>query len=92
MEPFGIVPLESMACETPVVGICEAGLRESIVNNETGILTERDPTEFGRAVESLLENENVRRRMGESGRQHILDHWTLEKMTERLEKHFFDIL
>jgi glycosyltransferase involved in cell wall biosynthesis len=41
-EPFGLVPLEAMACGTPVVGVCEGGVLETVLDGETGILVERD--------------------------------------------------
>ena len=39
LEPFGFVPLEAMSCGTPVVGVNEGGVRETVVNGKTGILT-----------------------------------------------------
>nr|WP_243687910.1 glycosyltransferase family 4 protein [Methanobacterium formicicum] len=53
LEPFGLVPLESMACGTPVVAVKEGGVRETVIHNETGLLTERDEELFfqcGRGV------------------------------------------
>ncbi len=37
-EDFGMSPVESMACGTPVIGVNDGGLRESIIDGETGIL------------------------------------------------------
>lgn len=37
-EDFGMIPIESMACGTPVIGVNEGGLRETIIDGETGIL------------------------------------------------------
>jgi glycosyltransferase involved in cell wall biosynthesis len=37
-EDFGMSPVESMACGTPVIGVDEGGLRETIVQNKTGKL------------------------------------------------------
>lgn len=56
LEPLGLVPLESMACGTPVVGVREGGVLESIVHEQTGLLTERDPAQFAGAVQHLLSN------------------------------------
>ena len=56
MEPFGFVPLESMACGTPVVGIREAGVRETVRHDETGLLVDRDPEQFAHAVLALLDD------------------------------------
>ncbi len=45
-EPFGLVPLESMSCGTPVVGVNDGGVMETVTNGKTGILTERDTKIF----------------------------------------------
>ena len=49
-EDFGISPVESMAAGKPVIGVAEGGLRETIVDQETGILLSPDPS-----VEELSE-------------------------------------
>ena len=85
LEPLGLVPLESMACGTPVVGVAEAGIRETVINDETGLLTERDPIEFGKAIEYLMNDKAVWSRMCASGRQKVLKSWTWEKATQQLE-------
>jgi glycosyltransferase involved in cell wall biosynthesis len=87
LEPFGLVPLESMACETPVVGVAEAGVRETVTTGVTGVLTERDPIEFGRVVEELLLDPARRAEMGRRGRDDVLRRWTWESSYEQLETH-----
>ncbi len=50
-EDFGIVPVEAMACGTPVVGPAIGGLLESVVQGESGVLVDlADPRLLGRAV------------------------------------------
>ena len=43
-EDFGMSPIESMAAGKPVIGTCEGGLKETILDGETGILLRADPT------------------------------------------------
>lgn len=86
LEPLGLVPLESMACGTPVIGIAEAGVRETVLHNETGLLTERDPLEFGQAIEQLMKDKRLWTNMSVGGRQRVLDRWTWEQATQQLEK------
>lgn len=88
LEPFGLVPLESMACSTPVVAIKEGGFTESIIDGKTGILTERDKIKFSKAIQLLLENEDLAREYGKEGRRYVVEKWSWEKTIENLEKGF----
>jgi len=86
-EPFGLVPLESMACATPVVAVREGGVAESIVHEETGLLTARDPQQIAAAIERLLEDATMAETYGRNGRAHVLQHWTWEQAAVTLEHH-----
>jgi glycosyltransferase involved in cell wall biosynthesis len=90
-EPFGLVPLEAMACGKPVVGVREGGVKETVVDNYTGILVERDPRKFGRAIQSLLKNPSQVALYGENGRKYVLENWSWEKSTLELEQHMHEI-
>ncbi len=92
LEPFGLVPLEAMACGTPVVGIKEGGVRESVIHNKTGLLTERDELAFARATTELLLNHGKREEMGKNGIELVQNFWTLDHAGKRLEKHLKDAL
>lgn len=84
-EPLGLVPLESMACGTPVVGVAEGGIRETIVDGVTGFLTQRDPEDFGEAVLRLLEDEKMAADMGRAGKEHVMSKWTWDQAIAQLE-------
>ena len=84
LEPFGLVPLEAMACETPVVAVAEGGPRETIRHGETGLLTDRNVVDFGKALQSLLENPQRARNMGALGRQDVLERWTWDQSYSHL--------
>ena len=88
LEPMGFVPLEAMACETPVVGVAEAGIRETVQDGQTGFLTERDPVEFGRAIQTLLDDHALCSRMGAAGREYVLRNRTWDQAYARLEQNF----
>jgi len=87
MEPFGLVPLEAMACGTPIVAVREAGVRETVRDGETGLLCERDPEEYARAVLALLDDERWRAEMGRRSRKHAIENWSWDSAAVRVENH-----
>ena len=91
MEPFGLVPLESMACGTPVVGVREGGLRETIVHYQTGLLADRDPEHFATAILFLLEDRSLIDRFGQQGRQYVEQQWNWQKAVDKLEMHLVQV-
>ncbi|MEN6355778.1 MAG: glycosyltransferase family 4 protein [Armatimonadota bacterium] len=84
LEPFGLVPLESMSCGTPVVGICEGGVRETITHGVDGFLAERDPDEFGGYVERLVRDPDLADSMGKAGRESVANNWSWDKSIAQL--------
>lgn len=85
LEPLGLVPLESMACGTPVVGVAEGGVRETVVVGVTGLLTQRDPEAFGLAIKKLLDDPEMASRMGSAGRDMVMSKWSWEKSLSHLQ-------
>jgi D-inositol-3-phosphate glycosyltransferase len=69
-EPFGIVPLEAMACGVPVVASAVGGLQDTVVDSVTGLLVPaRDPVALAEAVTSLIDDPVRRREFGKAGRE-----------------------
>lgn len=87
LEPFGLAPLEAMACGTPVVAVKEGGVRESVINNETGVLTEREESLFAEAITALLLDNERREKMGRRAVEVVREFWTLEHARDRLLWH-----
>ncbi|MDD4652639.1 MAG: glycosyltransferase family 4 protein [Methanothrix sp.] len=87
LEPFGLVPVEAMACGTPVVAVREGGVRESVVHKESGLLTNRDEKEFAGAITELLLNNEMYQYMSGRAVDIVSGFWTCEKAAQRLIKH-----
>lgn len=84
-EPLGLVPLEAMACGTPVVAVAEGGIPETVRDSETGFLTPREPDLFAERVLRLLRNPGEAEEMGRKGRRHVMECWTWRLSVDRLE-------
>ncbi|HET9028698.1 MAG TPA: glycosyltransferase [Candidatus Aquilonibacter sp.] len=71
-EPFGIVPLEAMACGVPVVVSSVGGLVDSVVDGVTGLHVEpRSPIALAQAIRTLLQNERLRLNLGVAGAKRV---------------------
>ena len=85
MEPFGLVAIEAMASGTPVIGIKEAAIRESVIDGVTGILVDRDAGQIAAAITELQQHRERRAEMSRRAVEHVRAHWTWERTVERYE-------
>jgi glycosyltransferase involved in cell wall biosynthesis len=82
-EGFGVACLEAMAHGRPVVATGVGGLRDLVVEGETGLVVPpRDPTALRAALDHLLADGELRRRLGAAGRERAREHFSWERVTD----------
>jgi D-inositol-3-phosphate glycosyltransferase len=84
-EPFGITPVEAMACGRPVVGARVGGIAHTVSEGRTGFLVPpRDPQALAGRLACLYHDPALRQRMGIAARQRARRYYTWEKVGSRL--------
>ncbi|GCB71354.1 alpha-1,3/1,6-mannosyltransferase ALG2 [Scyliorhinus torazame] len=83
-EHFGIVPLEAMYSRRPVIAVNSGGPLESVVHQVTGFLLPPSPDSFAEAMEKLVKAPDLRAKMGEAGRNRVLQTFSTDAFTEQL--------
>jgi len=98
-EPFGLVILEAMACETPVVASRVGGIPEIVVDGVTGYLVDLDPddldgftTVLADRIETLLGHPSTAARMGKAGRERVLEHFGWPAIAAQIFKLYESLL
>lgn len=102
-EPLGIVNLEAMACETPVVASAVGGIPEVVNDGETGLLVPYDPAQaddpafvqaferdFAAKVNEVVRDEARAQAFGKAGRKRCIDEFswaTIAQQTVDVYKH-----
>ncbi len=96
-EPFGIINLEAMACETAVVASAVGGIKEVVVDGETGFLVPIDftegtfkltnPEKFSRdlatRINQLMKDRQLREKFGKAGRKRAEEFFSWTKIAEK---------
>ncbi|NNJ11810.1 glycogen synthase [Chloroflexales bacterium ZM16-3] len=96
-EPFGIINLEAMACETAVVASAVGGIKEVVVPEETGLLVDLklregtfepvDPAAFSAdlaaAINRVALDPALQARFGAAGRRRVEEHFSWDAIAER---------
>ncbi|HSZ06050.1 MAG TPA: glycosyltransferase family 4 protein [Solirubrobacteraceae bacterium] len=85
-EPFGLVPLEAMACATPVVAVAEGGFRETVRDGETGLLVAPDAGALGSAIATVLGDGELAAKLGRNGRAEVQRDWSWARTAEGYDR------
>src|SRR5687767_8751991 len=106
-EPFGIINLEAMACETPVVAAAVGGIPEIVVPGKTGFLVQfkaegggsaepQKPDDYSRAlaaaVNELMAAPDMRHAMGRAARERVLRHFSWRSIAEQTAAFYRDVV
>jgi glycosyltransferase involved in cell wall biosynthesis len=86
MEGWGLTIIEANACGTPAVAVSVPGVREAIVDDESGILV-RTSTELGTALVRVLTNSELRERLAAGGLRRAAE-YTWERTSEAILEAF----
>lgn len=85
-ESFGNVLIEAMMFQLPVVATHWRGIPSIVADGETGVLVPiKDPAALAEALARLLKDPELRRSLGERGRQRYLEHFTLDRFYRNME-------
>lgn len=93
MDGFGLTLVEAMALRVPVIGSNFGGIRSVIGNNENGLLFENGDIEgLANNITSVLENEELRKKLIIKGREAYLTRFNLERTINEYEIYFQQLL
>ncbi|MGH7333496.1 MAG: glycogen synthase [Candidatus Rokuibacteriota bacterium] len=85
-EPFGLINLEAMACQTPVVASAVGGILEVVEDGVTGLLVPpRRPDRLAQALTALLTDRGRAEAMGAAGRARVEERFSWESVAARTE-------
>jgi len=86
-EPFGITPLESMACGTPVIGADVGGIKYSVLDGKTGLLVPpKDPRALAEKINELRLRRPVLEEMGRNGIKRVQALFTWQRVAQLMSR------
>lgn len=91
-EPFGITPLEAMACGTPVIGANVGGIKYSVVENETGFLVPpKEPELLAQQLARLYASPRLGKRLGRRAVRRVNDFFTWQAVSHSIAELYANV-
>jgi len=88
-EPFGLVPVESMAAGTPVIAVNSGGIKETVEDGRTGLLlSESSETELSNALFKLSTSPKLCEDMGKAAKNRVTSTFTIQHTADQLADFF----
>jgi D-inositol-3-phosphate glycosyltransferase len=92
-EPFGITPLEAMACGTPVIGSAVGGIKATVVDGETGFLVPpNDPAALAARLAEVLGDPDRGWELGRRAIRHVNARYTWRAVSQAVSDLYEDVL
>jgi D-inositol-3-phosphate glycosyltransferase len=92
-EPFGITPLEAMACGTPVIGSNVGGIKYSVVDERTGFLVPpHEPDLLANRIIQLLSDTALHQTMSKNAIKHVRNNFTWNKVAAQIQQVYNKVL
>lgn len=92
-ESFGVAAVEASSCGKPVVVTNVGGLPEVVVEGVTGLICEpKNSIELASKIEILIKDSDLRKRMGEAGRENVIKYYNWKDNLDLMIKHYKSIL
>lgn len=86
-EAFGLVLLQAMFCQKPVIASSLPQVKEIVKDNETGLLVEpRAVVSLSKAMQRLILNSNLCAKLGINGKKRALEHYSKEEIVQKYTK------
>ncbi|XP_062841515.1 alpha-1,3/1,6-mannosyltransferase ALG2 [Trichomycterus rosablanca] len=91
-EHFGIVPIEAMYMQCPVIAVASGGPLESVAHEETGFLCQPVAESFAEAMQRFVAEPELKKLIGKAGKERVLKKFSLAAFTDQLYQYILNLV